>query len=343
MLVFQRAQRKAAKLRLALCGVSGSGKTYSALLIAKGMGGRIAMIDTENGSGQLYSDDPKMPPYDAIELSAPYSPQRYIERIKAAETAGYDILIIDSLSHAWAGEGGILDIHDKVTKSSRSQNSFNAWKDVTPQHNKLVETIVSSNLHIIVTMRSKPFHVVVENERGKSAPVKVGLAPIQREGIEYEFTVALDLSVEGHIASASKDRTSLFDGQPFKPQEETGKKMMQWLNSGADFKKQAEQLIENMQSANTLDELAAIYESIKREPLMADPTCKQKIIEAKDKRKNELREKEKAVLTKEHQEFVRVYEREESAAIADPPQPVQKQGTSNGLSNQGEKYAAASV
>ena len=233
--MFKKAQRTEARLRLALCGASGSGKTYSALLIAKGLlngEGRIAMIDTERGSGQLYSH---MLDYDVAQLTPPFSPQKYIAAIKAAEEAGYGVLIIDSLSHAWAGEGGILDIHDHATKAVR--NSFTAWREVTPQHNKLVDSILNSSLHIIATMRTKTAYEV-QQEEGKTKVVKVGLSPIQREGLEYEFTVVLDLSVEGHIASASKDRTGLCDSSYFMPSEETGRWFRDWLK-GKDVVKSA--------------------------------------------------------------------------------------------------------
>lgn len=224
--MFQKAQRRSAKLRLALMGPSGSGKTYSALQVAKGIGGRIAMIDTERGSGSLYSD---LAEYDVAELAPPFNPQQYVDAIKAAEEAGYDILIIDSLSHAWAGPGGILDIHDRVTKSVR--NSFAAWREVTPVHNSLVDAMIASSCHVIVTLRTKTAYEVV-NDGGKTKVQKVGVQPVQREGLEYEFTVVFDLSIEGHVANATKDRTGLFDGQFFTPDEGTGRKLLSWLNSG---------------------------------------------------------------------------------------------------------------
>jgi hypothetical protein len=221
--MFKPARRSSAKLRLALLGPSGSGKTFSALKIAKGISGKVALIDTERGSGELYS---QVTDYDVGQLTPPFTPTKYIEAIKAAEAAGYEIIIIDSLSHAWAGEGGVLDIHDKISKSVR--NSFAAWREVTPQHNQLVDAMLGSSAHIIATLRSKTSYEV-QNEGNKTKVVKVGLAPVQREGLEYEFTLVLELSVEGHVASASKDRTGLFDGQYFTPSEETGKLLSTWL------------------------------------------------------------------------------------------------------------------
>jgi len=231
--MFRKAERKQAKLRLALCGPSGSGKTYSALLIAQGLApdGKVALIDTERGSGELYAD---VAAYDVASLEPPFTPARYIELVREAEKAGYQVLILDSLSHAWAGDGGILDMHDKAAAASRSGNSFAAWREVTPVHNQLVDTLLGADLHIIATMRTKTAYEVVEDERGKKAPRKIGLAPVQRDGMEYEFTLVMDISVDSHVATATKDRTRLFDGQHFVPTLETGEALRDWLETGKD-------------------------------------------------------------------------------------------------------------
>ena len=208
-MMFRKAERRQAKLRLALCGPSGSGKTYSALLIAQGLvpGGQIALIDSERGSGELYAD---LTPYDVSPLQPPYTPARYVERIRQAEHDGYDVLIVDSLTHAWSGVGGILEMHDQATAASRSGNSFTAWSEVTPKHNQLVDALLGVDLHVIVTIRTKTAYDVVDDGKGKKKPIKVGLAPVQRDGLEYEFTTVLDLAVESHVATATKDRTGRF-------------------------------------------------------------------------------------------------------------------------------------
>jgi hypothetical protein len=225
--MFRKAERRAAKLRLALTGPSGSGKTFSGLKIAQGLGGKIAVIDTENGSAELYSH---ICDYDVCQLHAPYSPERFRHLISEAEGRGYNVLIIDSLSLAWSGIGGVLEMADNASKSVR--NSFAAWREVTPAHNALINRILTSALDIIVTMRTKTaYEVVVED--GKAKPKKVGLAAIQREGLEYEFTAVFDLSVDGHIATSSKDRTGLFDGKYFKPDTSTGQLLRQWLNGNS--------------------------------------------------------------------------------------------------------------
>ncbi len=229
--MFKKAERKKAYLKMALCGVSGSGKTYSAILLAKGLGGRVAMIDTENGSGEMYAD---IADYDVAVLAPPFSPAAYINAIKEAEREGYNVLIIDSLSHAWSGQGGVLEMVDKQAATSRSNNSYTAWRNVTPEHNRLVDTILQCKMHVIVCMRSKTAYELQENERGKKVPVKVGLAPIQRDGMEYEFTIVFDIDRERHYAIASKDRTGLFEGkiEPITP--ETGELIRQWIDGGVE-------------------------------------------------------------------------------------------------------------
>ena len=225
-MLFRKATRSQAKLRLALTGTAGSGKTYSALLIAFGIGGKIAMIDTENGSGDLYSS---LGDYDICNISAPFDPKKYIQAIHDAETAGYDIIIIDSLTPAWNGEGGILEMQG--LRADKGKNSYTAWREVTPLHNALVDAILNSKCHIIATMRSKTEYAITENENGKKEIKKLGLAPIQRDGTEYEFGVIFDIA-NSHVASVSKDRTTLFDGQYFTITPETGEKLRDWLNSG---------------------------------------------------------------------------------------------------------------
>ena len=232
---FNKAQRKKAKLRLGITGPAGSGKTFGALLIALGLGGRIALIDTENGSGDLYS---ALGDYDIGYIQAPYTVEKYLQAIHEAENAGYDIIIIDSLSHAWSGEGGLLDQQSKIAATSRSGNSYTAWRQITPMHNKLVDTMLASKAHIIATMRSKTEYVQTENERGYKEIRKVGLAPVQREGMDYEFGVVFDLGVN-HLASVSKDRTGIFDEQIFKLSQDTGKILRKWLDEGIDVEQRS--------------------------------------------------------------------------------------------------------
>ena len=222
----RKAQRMKAKLRLGIAAPSGAGKTYSALLMAFGLGGKIGLIDTEHGSGDLYAH---LGDYSVIGIEAPYTVAKYTDAIKAFEEAGYDTIIIDSLSHAWAGDGGLLDKQGKI--ADRGTNSFAAWRTITPEHNALVDAMLRSPCHIIATMRAKQDYVLEVNDKGKQTPKKVGLAPVQREGMEYEFTVMLDVDMQ-HVASASKDRTSLFDGRYFKISQDTGKELLAWLETG---------------------------------------------------------------------------------------------------------------
>ena len=227
---FKKAQRTLAKLRLALTGTSGSGKTFGALLLAKGLGGRIAVIDTERGSASLYADLPGMPEFDTLELDEPFSPERYIEAIKCAEDAGYDICIVDSMTHEWSGTGGCLEINDQLARSKYRGNTWSAWNEVTPRHRKFVDTILQSKMHMICTMRSKADTAQEKDGSGKTKVVKVGMKTEQRDGMDYEFSLVFDISADGHFANASKDRTSLFN-QPVILSEEIGKKLREWIDT----------------------------------------------------------------------------------------------------------------
>lgn len=226
--MFKRAERRQSKLRMALCGPSGSGKTYGALLIAAGIGGKIAVIDTECGSASLYAD---LLGFDVLELGAPYSPERYIEAIKTAENCGYDTLIIDSITHEWCGVGGILEAVDLAAKTKFSGNSYAAWSIGSSRHQKFIDALMQSKLHIICTIRSKTAYV--ENEKsGKKTMTKCGTQPQQRDGIEYEFTTVLDLTID-NVAVASKDRTGIFTSSPHTITTKTGEMLRDWLYSGS--------------------------------------------------------------------------------------------------------------
>lgn len=233
MSMFRKAQRHKAKLRLALSGVSGSGKSYSALLIAGGIAKKIVMVDTERGSGDLYEG---LIPYDIFSFQPPFDPNKLIDIIQGAEGEGYDLIIFDSLSHFWSDEGGVLSIVDKVASASRSKNSFAAWNKGTQIQNMLINTILGCKMHVIITLRSKASYEIVDHN-GKKTPTKLGLAPIQRDGLEYEFTSMLELDKETHLANSGgtgKDRTDVFEGKPpFVPSKQTGELLLEWLNKGA--------------------------------------------------------------------------------------------------------------
>ncbi|WP_349573078.1 ATP-binding protein [Azotobacter salinestris] len=259
--MFKKAERKQARLRLALAGPSGSGKTFSALQMAKGLGSKIAVIDTEHGSASLYADAAD---FDVMELHAPYSPERYIEAIQAAERAGYDVLIIDSYSHEWTGQGGCLEINDEIAKAKYKGNTWSAWNETTPRHRRLTDKILTSPLHIICTMRSKTETVQGEGKK----VVKLGLKSEQRDGTDYEFTVVLDIAHDGHMAVASKDRTKLFQ-QPELITEATGHKLLDWLNCGTSQRERAESMmvdfIATLEQATSLEDLKSAFGAAWRE------------------------------------------------------------------------------
>jgi hypothetical protein len=252
----RKATRKTVKLRMGLSGASGFGKTYSALLLAHGMTNdwtKIAVIDTENGSAELYS---QLGEYNVITLSAPFTPERYIEAIKTCENAQMDVIIIDSITHEWEGKGGCLEIADQVTQASSSKNSYTAWAKVTPRHQNFIESILQSKCHIITTVRRKQDYDMVKNGN-KTEIVKVGMKEVTREGFEYELTLNLELITDNHYAKASKDRTGLFMNKAeFIITEETGREILKWCESGVD---QLQEAISEMNACTTLEQLKACW------------------------------------------------------------------------------------
>lgn len=263
---FTKAIRKKAKLRLALTGPAGSGKTYGALLIAKGLGGSIAVIDTEHGSASLYNN---LVDFDVLELQAPYTPERFIEAIDAAEDAGYDVLIIDSITHEWSGKGGCLELNDAIAQSKFRGNTWSAWNETTKRHRAFIDRILQSRMHIISTMRSKTETAQQESITGKKQVVKLGMKAEQRDGAEYEFSVVLDIIHDGHYATASKDRTGLFvDKDPQPIGAATGAKLLEWLESGVeplpDIPAELD-WIANIQQCTTLTELVSTWQMIPTE------------------------------------------------------------------------------
>jgi hypothetical protein len=245
----RQAQRKQAKIKLALQSLSGGGKTYSALLLASGMTewSKIAVIDTEN-SANLYAD---LGDYNVLQLSKPFTPERYIKAIEVCEQAGMEVIIIDSASLEWDGSGGILDLHAAMTG-----NSFTNWNKVTPRHNAFVQKIVQSEVHIIATIRTKTDYTLTD-KNGKMVPEKIGLKGIQRDGIDYEFTIVFDLDIK-HNAVATKDRTGLFMDKPegiITP--EYGKRILQWCNTGTGI----DEVIRQIKTATSVEKLREIYNS----------------------------------------------------------------------------------
>lgn len=227
---FQKAVKHDAKLRLAITGPSGSGKTYTALSIATNLGGKVALVDTEHGSASKYADKWS---FDVMEMDAPFSPERFIAAVADAEKAGYQTLVIDSLSHAWFGAGGLLEMVDDIAARSPSKNSFAAWKSGTPVQTKMVEAILRSNINIIATMRSKTEWVIQENEKGKKEPVKIGMAPIQRDGIEFEFDVVMQLDQDNQ-AIVQKSRCEAIAGKRLmKPGKDVAEILSGWLKGEA--------------------------------------------------------------------------------------------------------------
>jgi hypothetical protein len=284
----KKTSRKKVKLRLGLSGASGFGKTYSALLLAFGMTNdwsKIAVIDTENGSAELYSD---LGEYNVITLTAPFSPERYIEAIQTCERADMEVIIVDSITHEWEGKGGCLEIADQVTQASTSKNSYAAWAKVTPRHQRFIDSILQSRCHVITTVRRKQDYDMVKNGN-KTEIVKVGMKEVTREGFEYELTVNFELTTDNHYVKASKDRTGMFMNQPeFVITEETGRKILEWCERGEvdqlkvksiELQDRLDSIRLQLETAETIEHVKTIWDD--NFDLQADRDFKRFVTEAK--------------------------------------------------------------
>ena len=225
----RKAVRQRVWLKIGITGPSGSGKTFGAIPVALGLAphGKVCVIDTENESASLYADKWN---YDVIVLHAPFTTTKYSAALDAIIQGGYDVAVIDSLTHEWAASGGILDA--KTSKDARGGNSFANWGEMKQLHDRFMERMLQSPIHVIATLRSKMDYVLESDEKGKQVPRKIGLAPISQSETEYEFSLLFDIDRNTHLAVASKDRTSLFEGRSLHLDEAIGKELRAWLDSG---------------------------------------------------------------------------------------------------------------
>ena len=239
-LKIEDAAREMAFIKILMSSPAGAGKTLGALLVGRGLcdnWSEICLIDTEHRSGSLYVntkvEDTEIGKYKTIVLDAPYTVERYLKAMEMAEKAGIKVLIIDSLTHAWSAEGGLLDLHTKVTAASKTGNSYTAWKDVTPLHAKLIEKILTCSMHVILTVRSKTEYVMEQTGKGM-VPKKVGMGVVFRDGLEYETSITFEIDQASHTAYVSKDRTRVFEAMPYiKLGVSDGKKIRDWLEAEA--------------------------------------------------------------------------------------------------------------
>lgn len=240
MSIFKKATKKRRKLRLAIDGVSGSGKTMTALEIATAIadaeGGRVALLDTEHGSAADYAN---LFDFDMAAMKPPYNPERLVKLAAATAEDGYPVLVIDGLSPFWNGSGGTLEIVDKA-----ATNKFSGWKEGTPKQNAMVNALLAYPGHVIVTMRSKADFVVSAD----GVPKKVGMAPEQRAGIEYEFQFMLSMKLEGHVATVTKCRVVeedqrwarlMLGSEIPKPGGDLAEEMLAWLEDGTSEEEEA--------------------------------------------------------------------------------------------------------
>ena len=274
----RKAKRKNAKIRLGIQGPSGSGKTIGALHVAYGLTSdwnKVVVIDTENSSSELYAH---LGDYSVLQLQAPYSPENYIKAIGLCERDGYEVIIIDSISHEWEGPGGILETHSRMTG-----NSFANWATLTPRHNAFINSILQSSAHVIATIRSKQDYVLTD-KNGKMVPEKVGLKGITRDGIDYEFTVVFELDIK-HNCNATKDRTQLFTGQPqFKLSPQIGESLLKWSNEGDSI----DTIRSKVNEASSIDILKSLFHDHPefQKSLSSEFTSRRKLLETLNENPN---------------------------------------------------------
>lgn len=221
---FVPAEKSQLKARILISGAAGSGKTIAALELASALGGRVAVIDTENGSAALYSDKYK---FEMLNLQPPYPPEDFVQAIKVAESSGFDVIVVDGITPEWSGSGGCLDLHTKLG------GRFQDWAKITPRHRSFIQKILECSTHIICTCRSKQGYAMDEQSKKVT---KLGMAPEQRDGLDYEMTLVFNIVNQTHLAEATKDRTGLFDGKQFLISKNTGLEILEWLNSGTPAK-----------------------------------------------------------------------------------------------------------
>ncbi|GIN74001.1 hypothetical protein J14TS2_44760 [Bacillus sp. J14TS2] len=243
----KKARREKQKAIIGFIGPSGSGKTVSALRTAYGMmneaypdaseeelWAKIGLADTEHSRSLLYwneqFDDMRIGDFVHIDFDAPYTTERYNGAVKSLKAAGCEVIVIDSLSHNWQGEGGIIETH-----SHMSGNSFQNWGKLSSETTDLIKTLTRNDVHILCTLRTKTEYALEENEKGKMAPKKIGTKPVQKDELEYEFMINFIVNMD-HTAETSKDNTRLFEGQVFQITEDAGRKLYKWLELGVDVK-----------------------------------------------------------------------------------------------------------
>jgi len=272
--VIRKANKKQKKLRVLLSASSGSGKTYGALKLAYGITNdwtKICVIDTERDSASIYADFGE---YSTLKLDPPYSPERYIDAISAAEESEFEVIIIDSITHEWSGEGGCLDIHNKLG------GTFNDWGKVTPRHNRFIDKMLRSSAHIIATVRRKEEYSITQTATARVKVEKLGLQEVQRDGMSYEFDIVFEITNQNHLANATKDRTNLFVSRPeFLITEDTGNEVREWANKG---RSELDDVMDLIRKCDEIEDLKSIHDTYTSLHDNAD------YITAKNKKKEEL-------------------------------------------------------
>lgn len=266
-LSFAPATKEASKARIALVGPSGSGKTYTALAMATALSDRVAVIDTERGSASKYVGLNGWQ-FDTVQPDS-YSPRSLVDLLGMAAGAGYGVVVIDSLSHYWEGADGMLE---QVDRKSSANKFATGWKDMRPEERKMIDAIISYPGHVIVTLRTKTEYVIVENDKGKKAPQKVGLKPIQRDGIEYEFDLIGDLDVQNTMRVTKSRIHTLNNAVIPLPGEDLAHQIDEWLSDGVQVPTAGEYRKRALDLTGDKPGLLELYDEVKKHRMLGSPT-----------------------------------------------------------------------
>ena len=258
-LEFVEATRPATNAFIALTGPANAGKTYTALAMATGMGTNIGVCDTERGRASHYAG---LFPFKHLRMPD-FRPQTLVKALAVGADRGIDVMVIDSGTHYWSGRGGVLEQVDRTTSASRSGNAFTSgWKSVKPVEHEMWDAVMAYPGHVIMTLRVKVAYELVENDRGKKEPTKIGLKPDQRADAEYEFDFVGDLDMEHTLTVSKCSYPGLFEsGERIElPDTETGAKIVQWLNEGTPMPTVQDYVARAMNPEVTYEQLLALYQ-----------------------------------------------------------------------------------
>lgn len=244
---FEEAKREATPVVISVAGRSGSGKTYSSLLLARGLAGptgKVGVIDSENKRSRMYADDPAIGGFVVSDLYPPYTSDAYIRQIDEAEKTGVDVLVIDSMSHEWTGIGGAIEQADAINAKSRKPGPT-AWIKPKVNHRRLVNRLLAAQCHVICCLRAEHKMIAYMDNGEQKFAESEHLIPEQEKRFIYEMTLSATLDNVTHLPVFTKCPKPLLgaleDGKLIG--RETGEIIRTWVDGGAPVDKEVERML----------------------------------------------------------------------------------------------------